>query len=77
LVEIRKRMGEAVFEGFHRAIIEAHEGKKPVEPEPQAPTDASLRSESDAGPIEEKPCDSPEATSKLSQKPRNLCIAAN
>jgi hypothetical protein len=27
LVEIRKRMGEAVFEGFHRAIIEAHEGK--------------------------------------------------
>ncbi len=34
LVEIRKRMGEAVFEGFHQAIIEAHEGKKPVRPEP-------------------------------------------
>lgn len=32
-VEIRKRMGETVFEGFHRAIIEAHEGKKPVTPE--------------------------------------------
>ena len=46
LVEIRKRMGEAVFEGFHRAIIEAHEGKKPVKPEPQAPTDVSP----DAGP---------------------------
>jgi IS5 family transposase len=62
LVEIRKRMGEAVFEGFHRAIINAHEGKKPVKPEPQTPTDAVLRSESDAEPTEEKPCDSPEAT---------------
>ncbi len=29
-VEIRKRMGEAVFEGFHRAIIAAHEGQKSV-----------------------------------------------
>ena len=28
-VEIRKRMGAAVFEGFHRAIIDAHESKKP------------------------------------------------
>ena len=36
-VEIRKRMGAAVFEGFHRAIIEAHEGKKPVKPEIAAP----------------------------------------
>jgi IS5 family transposase len=50
LVEIRKRMGEAVFEGFHRAIIEAHEGQKPVKPEPQEPTDASRHSEPDAGP---------------------------
>jgi len=33
-VEIRKRMGEAVFEGFHRAIIEAHDGPKPVQPQP-------------------------------------------
>ncbi|MGR9117584.1 MAG: IS5 family transposase [Gammaproteobacteria bacterium] len=68
LVEIRKRMGEAVFEGFHRAIIDAHESKKPVKPlcpsgyEPQAPADAAPRSEPDAGPTEEKPSNSPEAT---------------
>ena len=32
-VEIRKRMGATVFEGFHQAIIDAHEGKKaPKEP---------------------------------------------
>jgi len=67
LVEIRKRMGEAVFEGFHRAIIEAHEGKKPVQPEPQAPTDAALCSEPDAGPSEEKPSDSPETTSEQTE----------
>ena len=67
LVEIRKRMGEAVFEGFHRAIIEAHEGKKPVKPEPQAQTDAALRSEPDVGPTEEKPSDSPEATSERTE----------
>jgi hypothetical protein len=36
-VEIRKRMGEAVFEGFHQAIINAHEGKKPVNSEPPTP----------------------------------------
>jgi IS5 family transposase len=67
LVEIRKRMGEAVFEGFHRAIIEAHEGKKPIKPEPQAPTDASLRSEPGAGPTKEKPSDSPAATSEQTE----------
>jgi len=33
-VEIRKRMGEAVFEGFHQAIIDAHEGKQLVKPQP-------------------------------------------
>lgn len=33
-VEIRKRMGESVFEGFHRAIIEVHDGKKSAQPEP-------------------------------------------
>jgi len=33
-VEIRKRMGEAMFEGYHRAIIEAHDGQKPVKPQP-------------------------------------------
>ncbi len=27
-VEIRKRMGEAVFEAFHRAVIDAHDGKR-------------------------------------------------
>jgi hypothetical protein len=27
-VEIRKRMGQSVFEGFHQAIIEAHDGEK-------------------------------------------------
>ena len=27
-VEIRKRMGQSVFEGFHRAIVEAHDGEK-------------------------------------------------
>jgi len=41
-VEIRKRMGESVFEGFHRAIIEAHDGKKSAQPapatEPAVPT---------------------------------------
>jgi transposase, IS5 family len=36
-VEIRKRMGEAVLEGSHRAIIAAHEGTKPVKPEPETP----------------------------------------
>ncbi len=40
-VEIRKRMGEAVFEGFHRAIIAAHEGQKSVTPEPPAPSATS------------------------------------
>jgi len=27
-VEIRKRMGQSVFDGFHRAIIETHDGEK-------------------------------------------------
>ncbi len=27
-VDIRKRMGQSVFEGFHQAILEAHEGEK-------------------------------------------------
>ena len=27
-VDIRKRMGESVFEGFHRAIIDAHDGER-------------------------------------------------
>ena len=41
-VEIRKRMGEAVFEGFHRAIIAAHDGQKPVKPELATPTDPEV-----------------------------------
>jgi hypothetical protein len=28
LVEIRKRMGPSVFDGFHQAITDAHEGEK-------------------------------------------------
>ncbi len=36
LVEIRKRMGQSVFEGFHQAIIEAHDGEKePIKSEPE------------------------------------------
>lgn len=38
-VDIRKRMGATVFDAFHRAIIDAHEGekiKKQPKPEPQA-----------------------------------------
>jgi IS5 family transposase len=31
-VEIRKRMGTKVFEGLYRAIVAAHEGKKPLKP---------------------------------------------
>lgn len=58
LVEIRKRMGETVFESFHQAIIDAHEGKKRIKPEPKTPTDVSP----DAGSAEEKSSDSPEAT---------------
>ena len=33
-------MGEAVFEGFHRAIIAAHQGKKPATPEPPTATES-------------------------------------
>lgn len=43
-VEIRKRMGEAVFEGFHRAIIEAHEGKKPTKPQSKTPAESDTAS---------------------------------
>lgn len=52
-VEIRKRMGETVFEGFHQAIIDAHEGKKP----PKRPeiTDQAPPTES------HKPPEQPEA----------------
>ncbi|WKJ90312.1 IS5 family transposase [Methylomonas montana] len=41
LVEVRKRMGEAVFEGFHRAIIEAHEGQKPTPTKLETPPAAA------------------------------------
>jgi IS5 family transposase len=54
-------MGEAVFEGFHRAIIEAHEGKKPIKPDSQGP------SEPDAGATEEAPGDSPAATAEQTE----------
>lgn len=60
LVEIRKRMGEVVFEGFHRAIIDAHEGKKPVKSESERPNEAATPAEPDAGPTSEKPSNTPE-----------------
>jgi hypothetical protein len=41
LVEVRKRMGEAVFEGFHRAIIEAHERQKPTPTKRETPPPAA------------------------------------
>lgn len=63
-VEIRKRMGEAVFEGFHQAIIEAHEGRKPAKSEPERPNDATTPAEPDAGSAEEKPGAAPAATSE-------------
>jgi hypothetical protein len=50
-VEIRKRMGDAVFEGFHRAIIAAHEGQKPVTPEPPAPPATSTASQASVEPV--------------------------
>ena len=63
LVEIRKRMGETVFEGFHQAIIEAHESKKRGKPDPQSPTDVPP----DAGPTGEKPSDSSEVTAEQTE----------
>lgn len=50
-VEIRKRMGAAVFEGFHRAIIDAHERKKPPkqsESAPQVPPQSAPSEQADA-----------------------------
>ncbi|OAI21292.1 transposase [Methylomonas lenta] len=61
-VEIRKRMGEAVFEGFHRAIIEAHEGKKPVTPEPATSTASLDCAEPDVEPTKEEITISPAET---------------
>jgi len=70
-VEIRKRMGEAVFEGFHRAIIEAHEGKKPAKPEPPTATESQEGVEPDVessmdlsmtSPDETQPLVAPEST---------------
>ena len=50
-VEIRKRMGAAVFDGFHRAIIDAHESKKPPkqsESVHQAPPQTALSEQQEA-----------------------------
>ena len=39
-VDIRKRMGQSVFEAFHRAIIEAQDGEKEkIKPEPESQED--------------------------------------
>jgi len=64
-VEIRKRMGEAVFEGFHRAVIDAHDGKRdkcqpgsadepPSQKPPSGPStaDSTLQGESAQQPVE-------------------------
>jgi len=50
-VEIRKRMGAAVFEGFHRVIIDVHESKKPPkqsESVHQAPPQTALSEQQEA-----------------------------
>jgi hypothetical protein len=55
-VEIRKRMGATVFDGFHQAIIDAHEGKKaPKEPEnaQAAPSDGATPLEAPVAQIDE------------------------
>jgi len=53
-VEIRKRMGEAVFEGFHGAIVRAHEGKQPTKPKPETPVKTDMPAESESATVEEK-----------------------
>jgi len=61
-VEVRKRMGGAVFEAFHRAVIDAHEGeKKKRQPEPPSHTPPS--------PTLEEPSTSPEASTPQSVEP--------
>jgi hypothetical protein len=59
-VEVRKRMGEAVFEGFHQAIIEAHEGKKPAKPKPNTVTETVQSAEAGSEPAMDKGCDATE-----------------
>lgn len=60
-VEIRKRMGEAVFEGFHRAIIEAHEGKRSARSKSQPPTETATPTEPRGETSEDQPlCSSDE-----------------
>ena len=77
-VEIRKRMGEAMFEGFHRAIIEAHEGNKPATSEP--PTLPATRSEPQDGvvpaPDEIQPPATPESTTVHTTRPGQLILDA-
>lgn len=60
-VEIRKRMGEAMFEGFHRAIIEAHEGNQPITSEP--PTLPATPSEPQEGVVPDVVADDNGSTS--------------
>ncbi len=53
LVEIRKRMGQSVFEGFHQAIIDAHDGEKEQiksQPEHQEKLQANRQEESGGTP---------------------------
>ena len=66
-VEIRKRMGAAVFEGFHRAIIDAHESKKPPKPPEsahQAPPQTAPSKQSEAVEESTSPQDEPQGVSE-------------
>lgn len=62
-VEIRKRMGETVFEGFHRAIIAAHEGQKPIKVQPPAPITPTEPQEDEVSSVGNSPMTLPDETS--------------
>jgi hypothetical protein len=74
LVEIRKRMGPTVFEGFNRAIIEAHDEKKnkrSSEPSPhtqiQTPPSAPPADDSVSGEVDAQAAVSPVAPTHQGQ----------
>ena len=57
-VDIRKRMGATVFDAFHRAIIDAHEGKKTQKqpkPDPQVAESETGEEQAAASPEEAAP----------------------
>ncbi|MCK9608686.1 MAG: IS5 family transposase [Methylomonas sp.] len=71
-VEIRKRMGEAVFEGFRRAIIAAHEGQKPVTPVSPTPPAPPTESQESVKSEIESSTDSSMTSPDETQPPANL-----